>query len=292
MKVFKPQAPTIELNTAPEDDVDAWSPGTYQVGAQRIDNDIIYEAQVETTDRPSEGVNKTPKSWLKMGYINPLRALNDGVDSLTKGTGTLRFELRFDELADGLALLNMYGVSATVWVVDDIDGTVYEKTVEITDYLTDNWYDHWFAPYETQPDHVFDDLPPYIGAKIVIEINGSDENDPVAIGRIAAGRIIDLGGLQWGAEIGWLNASIYDRTGFNDLIYVPRRKVATVDYKVSFRTREFDRVKRDMDTINEPMVFIGSPLYGATVFYGVLRDARQILADLAWSDLSLDVEAF
>ncbi len=281
-------------SNVPLDDYPAWTSGTYDEGDRVILGTEVYEvAASSTTDRPDEGVDADPPTWVRIGYANRWRMFRDGRDSLTDQDGGIETSIDAEGIANAVGVLNVTGKNVTVRVTDDIEGVVYEDTRQATDATVGNWYDFYFAPYKIQKDFVFVDLPPYLDPQIDIEVSTDAPEDPASVGIVAIGRQVDLGMTLHGTSVSNLDYSIKERDGFGNLRLVPRRSVRLVRYNVMVESAIVDStysVLSDLSTV--PALYIGSEKYGSAVVYGIFRDFNIDITGPSASEATIEVEGF
>ena len=272
-----------------------WSAGTYDLGDQAVDDNQVYKvvADPSTTDRPSVGAAASPATWALMGWSNQLRMFRDGRDSYSSRNESIGVTLNFAEIVNTLGALGLQGISATLTVVDSVEGTVYDETVSLVDIGVDDWWEYFFAPYEFDDTAIFDNMPPYLGADINLSVDAATETDEVRAGRVIAGYEQPLGVTNYGVSVSILDYSDKQRDGFGNLTLVPRRTVRLVDYDVKVQTNKVDFVVRALENISSTAtLFIGDNSFSSSITFGVYRDLSQGIDSPSISDLTIQVEGF
>ena len=272
-----------------------WSAGTYDLGDQAVDDNQVYKvvADPSTTDRPSVGAAASPATWALMGWSNQLRMFRDGRDSYSSRNESIGVTLNFAEIVNTLGALGLQGISATLTVVDSVEGTVYDETVSLVDIGVDDWWEYFFAPYEFNDTAIFDNMPPYLGADINLSVDAATETDEVRAGRVIAGYEQPLGVTNYGVSVSILDYSDKQRDGFGNLTLVPRRTVRLVDYDVKVQTNKVDFVVRALENISSTAtLFIGDNSFSSSITFGVYRDLSQGIDSPSISDLTIQVEGF
>ena len=268
---------------------------TYNLGDQAVDLNQVYKvvADPSTTDQPSVGAAASPPTWVLMGWSNQYRMFRDGRDSFSSRDESIDVTLNFDEVVTTVGALGLQGVSATLTVVDSVEGTVYDETISLVDIGVDDWWGYFFSPYEFNDTAIFDGLPPYAGADINLSVDSATAGDETRAGRIIAGFEQPLGVTNYGVSVSILDYSTKERDGFGNLILVPRRTVRLVDYDVKVETAQVDFVVRALErTAATPTLFIGDELYSSSITFGVYRDFTQGIDTPSISDLTIQVEGF
>ena len=272
-----------------------WSAGTYDLGEQAVDDNQVYKvvADPSTTDQPSVGAVASPPTWVLMGWSNQYRMFRDGRDSFSSRDESIDVTLNFSEVVTTVGALGLQGISATLTVVDSVEGTVYDETISLVDIGVDDWWEYFFSPYEFQDTAIFDGLPPYSGADINLSVDAASATDQARAGRVVAGFEQPLGVTNYGVTVSILDYSTKDRDGFGNLILVLRRTVRLVDYDAKVPTAQVDFVVRALERIAAtPTLFIGDELYSSSITFGVYRDFTQGIDTPSISDLTIQVEGF
>ena len=272
-----------------------WSAGTYDLGEQAVDDNQVYKvvADPSTTDQPSVGAAASPPTWVLMGWSNQYRMFRDGRDSYSIRDESIDVTLNFAEIITTFAAIGLKGVSATLKMVDSVDGTVYDETISLGGIGAGDWWEYFFLQYDLSDTAIFKELPAYPNADISFTVSGGAPSDQVIVGRVIAGAEEDLGVTNYGTSVSILDYSTKERDGFGNLTLVPRRTVRLVDYDVKVPSVVVDFVVRSLERIAAtPTLFIGDELYSSSVTFGVYRDFTQGIDTPSLSDLTIQVEGF
>ena len=272
-----------------------WAAGTYNLDDQAVDANRVYKvvADPSTTDQPSVGAAASPATWVLMGPSNQYRMFRDGRDSYSSRDESIDVQLNFDQIVTTVGALGLQGVSATLTVVDSVDGTVYDETIDLVDIGVNNLWEYFFLPYEFNDTAIFDGIPPYQGADINLSINAATASDEARAGRVLVGVERSLGVTNYGVSVSILDYSTKERDGFGNLTLVPRRTVRLVDYDVKVDTAKVDFVVRTLERIaSKPTLFIGDSKFASSVTFGIYRDFSQGITSPSISDLAIQVEGF
>jgi len=272
-----------------------WSAGTYNLGEQAVDDNQVYKvvADPSTTDQPAVGATASPQTWVLMGWSNQYRMFRDGRDSYSSRDESINVTLNFDEVVTTVGALGLQGVSATLTVVDSVEGTVYDETISLVDIGVSDWWEYFFSPYQFQDTAIFDGLPPYAGADINLSVDSATATDETRAGRIIAGFEQPLGVTNYGVSVSILDYSTKERDGFGNLTLVPRRTVRLVDYDAKVPTEQVDFVVRALERISStPTLFIGDNSFSSSITFGIYRDFTQGITTPSISDLTIQVEGF
>jgi len=272
-----------------------WSAGTYNLGDRAVQGNQVYEvvATPDTTDQPSVGAAADPPTWVLLGWSNQYRMFRDGRDSLSIRDESIDVTLNFAEIITTVGALGLQGVSATLTVVDSVEGTVYDETISLVDIGVVDWWAYFFSPYGFDDTAIFNELPPYAGADMNLSIDAASATDEARVGRVIAGFEQPLGVTNYGTSVSILDYSTKERDGFGTLTIVPRRTVRLVDYEVTVTTAQVDNVIQTLERIAAtPTLFIGDELYSSSITFGVYRDFSQGISTPSISDLTIQVEGF
>jgi len=268
---------------------------TYNLGDQAVDLNQVYKvvADPDTTDQPSVGAVADPPTWVLMGWSNQYRMFRDGRDSFSSRDESIAVNLNLSEIITTFAAIGLKGVSATLKMVDSVDGTVYDETISLGGIGAGDWWEYFFLQYDLSDTAIFKELPAYPNADISFTVSGGAPSDQVIVGRVIAGAEEDLGVTNYGTSVSILDYSTKERDGFGNLTLVPRRTVRLVDYNVKVPSVVVDFVVRSLERIAAtPTLFIGDALYSSSVTFGVYRDFTQGIDTPSLSDLTIQVEGF
>jgi len=268
---------------------------TYNLGDQAVDLNQVYKvvADPSTTDQPSVGAAASPPTWVLMGWSNQYRMFRDGRDSFSSRDESIAVNLNLSEIITTFAAIGIKGVSATLKMVDSVDGTVYDETISLGGIGAGDWWEYFFLQYDLSDTAIFKELPAYPNADISFTVSGGAPSDQVIVGRVIAGAEEDLGVTNYGTSVSILDYSTKDRDGFGNLTLVPRRTVRLVDYDVKVPSVVVDFVVRSLERIAAtPTLFIGDALYSSSITFGVYRDFTQGINTPSLSDLTIQVEGF
>jgi len=272
-----------------------WSAGAYNLGEQAVDANQVYKvvADPSTTDQPTVGAVADPPTWVLMGWSNQYRMFRDGRDSFSSRDESIDVTLNFAEIITAVGALGLQGISATLTVVDSVEGTVYDETISLVDIGAGDWWEYFFSPYEFNDTVIFDNMPPYPGADINLSIDSATAGDETRAGRVIAGFEQPLGVTNYGTSVSILDYSTKERDGFGNLTLVPRRTVRLVDYDVKVDTEKVDSVVRALERISStPTLFIGDETFSGSITFGIYRDFTQGIDTPSISDLTIQVEGF
>lgn len=268
----------------------AWAAGTYTLGTRRYDAatfDLFEVVVASTDDSPDVGFAKEIKTWDRVGKVNRFACFDGIVGNPMTGTDLDMTIAPNGEVANGLAIFNAGGGDVRVTVTDPIDGEIYDRTVNLGDVSgIGSWSDWYFAPVLTSPDFVLTDLPLYGSASIRVRITGA-----FSVGELVVGRMIELGTVGYGTEVGVVDFSRKDRDTFGNAVLIQRAFASLATYAAKIMTSRVGFVRRVLSERRAtPTVFIGSESHPETIVFGYYRDLTITLAGPGSSDCSIEVE--
>lgn len=299
MKVVRPidiLDANLVASSVAEDDYAAWSSGTsYGLGDRVIyvvaDTHWIVESlQAGNLAHTPTGAD-TDTWWLKVGATNRWSMFDGMIQSQTTAADEIAVTLTSaTERADSVALFNIDCATAHVTVTDATDGVVYDETVSMVSAsgITD-WYAYFFEPITRIHDYVFTELPPYLGADIDVTL--TDTGGTALCGACVIGLSRDLGGTQYGAQVGIQDYSIKEQDAFGNYSILER----AYNKRAVFQVQVANTLIDEMQTIlagyrATATVYIGSDDYASTMIYGYYKDFSVVISYPTVSILSIELE--
>jgi hypothetical protein len=262
MKVIKPVLITTAMFsycnvTQPATGEVLWDPAApYAVTdtAIRTETHTVYKRLVAgTTATPPES---DATNWMPYGSTKQWAMFDRKIGSLTSTQGNLVVVLTPGQI-DSLAFLEVTGRSAHVVMKDRPGGTVvYEKTINLDITEVASVYDFLFKDYEQKTDFVLTDLPSiFIGCEVTITISSTST---ASIGVLQVGRVIEVGGTQFGASVGIDDYSPKTRDAFGNLDVEEGSYSKANTLQVEIAKEDFNRLYRTFASLRAtPCVYIG-----------------------------------
>lgn len=277
------------VSNVPEDDYPPWSAATaYAAGDKAMYNRRNYEALAAHTGANPETDTSDPPKWLDLGATNRWRMFDDKVGSLTEQAGSIAVELQTGAVINSVALFNLRGRSATVTLIDPVDGIVYQRNVSLVDAEVTNWHEWYFAPIGRKTDFVLLDLPAYGTATLSVVI---DSGGIAAVGHMVIGWLAEIGVALYGSSVGIIDYSRKSTDEFGNTVVVQRSYSKRAEFDVVVDTPQISRVQRLLAGIRaQPVVWIGAEGYEATVLFGYYRDFSISISGPSVSDATITVE--
>lgn len=269
-----------------------WAAGSYAEGDKVVFEEFIYEALTATSDQPDEGAAKDTPTWVRLGRANMWRMWRDGADSRSKRDSDIEVTIPLTNVATTVGLVGLQGTEAQVTLTDSEEGVVYDQTQTITDISAKDWWEWYFGTYNAKSSVVFDDLPSYGDADLMIKITGTESNE-VQVGRAIIGQQSSLGVTLEGVDVRSEDYSKKQRDTFGNLELVPRRTIKLMEYDVRMEPTAVDFVERRLSSVAAmPTLFIGDPTMPESIVFGVYEDFTIVVNGYTITEASIAVQEF
>ncbi len=230
--------------------------------------------------------------WLSMGPTNRMAMFDQRTSTPSSGEGEIMIKMRPPGINNGLALVNLSGVShISVKVEDPVEGEVYYRESNLLNLadIIDFWA-WFFVPPDNATELILTDLPNYSSALITITASNSS-GEPLSIGEVICGEVVDIGVLLYPATSTY---KTWQYKIIDDGGQVAIRNSTTVQettYALRVDTLRVGWTKRMLQRVaGIPTVFIGSESHPITAVYGVYDRFDIVLAGALHSHGSLRVE--
>ena len=213
----------------------------------------VYESLVGSNTGKAPMVSDT--FWAPVGPTNRWAMLDLYRSSKTWAASPLTVVLTPGQRIDSLFLGGL--VADEVEITMTVDAvTVYSATRSLYVRQTLSWSDYFFKPIERRASALFQDLPPYTGAVVTVEITRAA--GLVGCSSLVIGQGVYLGRTQMGAEARAKNYSRIDRDQFGNAQLVPRRMVPTANLTILFEKPRAKLLMELRDRTNAvPVVWSG-----------------------------------
>lgn len=255
-----------------------WNAATsYTVGqvAARTTTHHLYEnliAGVNATLPENATTGVTPR-WLDLGATNRWSQFDQKIGTATTSTTSLTTIVK-PGLGEGLALLDLIGVTAKISATDAGSGVViFERTVDLDSTTIESVFDWMFSDRVQKRNVVITDIPAqYPNMVVAVTIESTTGS---AIGVFAVGRAIFIGATEYGAGAGIINFGKVTDDGFGNRTWIEGDWANRVTLPMVGNTSDFNRIHRQLATVRStPCIYIGSALDSMEplVCYGVFRD--------------------
>jgi hypothetical protein len=238
----------------------------------------LYEvvATPSTTDQPDVGAAKATPTWLEVSATNKYRAFDAVIDTqATDATAPITYRFEPVGVCNSFSAFNLSGVSeVVVTVTDDVDGVVYNNTVDMTDDTSViDEYTWCFSPIIFRSQVVLLDLPVYINPQIDVSFNGDTS---VSVGEVVIGNSLSLGKALYGTSVETIDFSRYETDEFGNRQIVRRRTADLTEFRVGVMKNRINYVRnvlRELRGVN--CVWVGEGVEDdATLVYGLGQGSR------------------
>lgn len=252
-----------------------------------------YENLIAGVDSvlPEVAALATPKRWLEIGASNRWSQFDRKIGTATTSTGNLTTVLKPGP-TEGLALLDIVGVSATITGKIDTGGTViYSKTIDLDSTVIESVYDWMFGERTQKRNVVLTDLPgQYPTIELTVTINSTIGS---AVGVLAVGRVFTIGATEYGAGAGIINFGKVTDDGFGNRTWIEGDWANRVTLPLVANTSDFNRIHRKLAEVRStPSIYIGSNLDSMEplVVYGVYRDLYITVPNVTNISMNLEID--
>lgn len=266
----------------------SWDGGiSYALGARAIAGipGSVYESLIAGNAGQDPLLN--PLAWQRIGPSNRYAALDQSSGTATTRSGPVTIGIR-PGLVDSLAVLDVIGNSVAVRMYDASGASVYASTTSMQTRTAAAWWDYFFGPIVRQTSLVLDSIPPISAATIFVTI---DDPASAAIGTLAVGRMTEMGGTFYGAEVGITDYSRKETDEFGATTVVERGFARRLNAKVQVESTDVDFVTSQLARIRaKPVVWDGLVGYDAGAILGWAREWSVDVAYPTVSYCSLTIE--
>lgn len=292
MYVIKPYIITDAAlidSSIPENDYPAWNPATnYAAGVLviHVPTHSVYRRAVAGVSAMSPDLDAT--NWSRVGPTNRWAMFDRATGTVSTAAGALSVQIA-PGVGGGLALLDVAGAEVSVSMTDPATGsTVYSRTVSLSDPTVSDWSEYFFGEIGNRTTVVLNDLPFFASGVITVTITGPGT---VGIGTLAAGRVIDLGGTKYGAQVGIIDYSVKSTNAFGVTTVTERNFAKKLTAQTVLEKRKVDATAARLAALRAtPGVWVGADEYESTVVYGFFRDFGVDISYPVLSVCSLTIE--
>lgn len=293
MKIIKPKTITETVllsSNVPETDYAAWLIGTaYVVGNRVMYSHHNYEAILNNTGFQPD---TNPLKWLDLGATNRYKMFDKSVSIPTTNPTSILVSLRPVAIITAVSVFNMTARTLRVRVIDDTDGVVYDRTINLQQPIGQStWFNYFFDPFDQLADVTLLDLPVY-GTSATIEVTLSVTSGTVKCGECIIGNQTGLGVSNFGTSISIRDYSRKTTDDFGNIMVVERTFSKLVDYDVTFDTAALDYIQRKLAEVRAtPVVYIGDENRPETVVFGFYKNFNINMSSPSVSSGNINVES-
>jgi hypothetical protein len=295
LTIVKPVPMTTAMlvsTDVPENDHAAWSSGTtYALGARVIltSTHKIYESL------QASNTNKNPTTeltwWIEVSPVNRWKVFDTSNSTQTAQADSISYRITPGIAITSFAALNLTNASSIrVRLVDDVYGTVYDQTTDLTAVQPEPDWWSWFFGIRVAPElSIAADLPAYPTADLLIDLEGGSE---LAVGVFLFGQARQIGlGVNLGANLGIQDYSRKETNEFGDTILVQRAFSKRASFDMLLEKADVGTTASFLTSLRAvPALYIGHKDYESTVVFGIYKDFQITIAYATHSDCTLDLE--
>jgi len=281
-------------SNVPETDYAEWAAGTAYAKDARVivaAQHKVYQSLADANTGNNPATPSAAPKWIVVGPTNRWRAFDKSVSSQTAQAGSISYRLKAGSAVTYLGALNIAGATSTRVRVDDPTyGVVYDKTIALSRVpIAGGWWEWFFGERRAPTQALFNDLPSFPAADILIDIKGGAD---LAVGVLLLGqaRTFSLG-VRMGARVGIQDYSRKERTDFGDVVVVERAFAKRASFSMLLRASEVDALQRFLSDVRAtPCLWIGSGRYESTTVYGFYKSFDIVISYFDYSDCDLELE--
>lgn len=295
MKLIRPMTVTAAMLTSSTvaETVSLYNAGTtYALGVtvrqDAADGSWLYESLV--AGESGNALTNTSK-WLAKGATNRWKVFDGSVSSQTQNANSIEYVIEATGRVDTIAILNVDAASVQVVAEDATDGEVYNETFSLVSPSGVSDIFAWLTePIERLADIEISGLSVlYAGLTYTITINAPGAT--AKVGAIVMGLAKDIGGTQYGAQVGIKDYSVKGADDFGNVTVIERAYSKRANFNVWVDSGLVDQVQVLLARYRAtPIVYSGSSAYGSTLIYGFFRDAAVEIAGPNHSLLTIEIE--
>lgn len=291
-RVIRPMPITpanIVSTNVPENDHPQWVVGTaYTKDTWVMDEHHIYQALRDNTGKKPKD---SPNDWIDGGATNLYRMFDAKVGTQTVQDGGIEAVINIDDFADSVTLLNLRANAIRVTGTDSVEGQVYEREVETLDAGAADWWEYFFEPITRISDVVLDDLPPYAGIDIKVEVI-MPVGEEARIGALGIGSKFDIGCARWGSSVSIRDFSIKEQDEWGNTFVQERDYSKRPEFDLIIDTDRVDVVLAELAKLRAvPAVYIAHSKFTSTIAQGFYRELMIVLSGPTVSEATLTIEA-
>ena len=257
-----------------------------QLGGYREGDEVIsqsthrkYRATTSTIDTPEIGSKKSPPTWTDVGPTNKYAFRDTYIHNRTisQSDGTIegdkvRFNLTFDGVSDSISFFGLQNTDEIViyYYGGDSADIIETRIISLIDYE---------ATLKTGEQTLLESFvvigsdfnEDAVSARIELKPDGS--GNAVAVGRMIAGKAVELGVTQYGAKLSIEDFSRRERDEFGNFTIIPRDTAKNIDFDVKIPKEDVNFVFTYLSKLTTiPCVFLGDDEDAAVQVYGYYSD--------------------
>lgn len=261
----------VSSNISDTADYAVWSSGTtYALNAIVVGTNH-HEYQSLQASNTNHALTD-PAWWLDLGLNRRWRMFDQTNSSQSYYPDTINVSVSVSGRANAVALLNLVANNVQVVATTVADGTIYNKTFNLTsDSGVNNWFDYFFEPIVRKGDLVVTDLP--VNSNPTIQVIANATGSTVRIGTLVIGQSLYIGATVYGAKVGMNDYSRKVVDDFGNFTIVERAFAKKAEFKVWMDGAKVDATAAFLPTLRAvPAVYRGTDDYASTYIFGFFKD--------------------
>lgn len=252
------------------------------------DGSRLYQSAVgSNTNNPLTDTAK----WIPLGATNRWKAFDGSVTSQAANANSIQYVIKADGRIDSVVIMNVDAVSVRVVAEDTVDGVVFDETHNLVSAsgITDLF--GWLTePIERLADKLITGLP-ILYADLKVTVTISAPGGTAKCGAVVVGLAKQIGGTQYGAQVGIKDYSVKGADDFGNIVPIERAYSKRANLSVMVDNSLVDQLQILLSRYRAtPIVYVGAESFGSTVVYGFYRDASVELRFMNHSILSIEIE--
>ena len=299
MRIIQPEYTndaTLNATNVAEADYPVWNALT----SYAINTLLIYvDTNVHWVIRSLVGSNlgniptglSTDTNWVKVSETNRWKMFDLKTTSQTFNENSIDVTLNGLSFVDSVAALNLDGVDIQIIGKDQFDVTFYDETVSLVS--VDGIYDpytYFFSPIVYLTDLVMFDLPVYSLGSYQVIIN--KPSGIAKCGTLLIGKMIDIGGTDYGMTIGITDYSVKSANEFGDFVITERAYSKNIQLTANVEKTSVNQVVNMLNRFRAtPIVYLGADEYTSSFAYGFYKDYGVVVQYFNYSKLQIEIES-
>jgi hypothetical protein len=258
-----------------------WNSATaYTVGqVVRRPNHRRYSALKASTNAIPENTatGDAAATWQDIGPTQRFAVFDQKYSTVATNPEVVQYLVKPGTISQAVAALGLDGSDVRVSVVDGNTGAlVYQRTNSLRVKNCRSIVEYLTKPISRRADDVFDDLPPFKNALILLTV--TKPGSVAKLSDVIVGRVEYAGEMQWKPEIRTLRRSVIKDDGFGNLTFTKRRSSKLISADVTVDSNLVDDTVRVLNGYtDQPCVIIGDKRWTALIILGYVKDFRLVL---------------
>lgn len=299
MKIIQPEITndaTLFATNVAETDFAVWNPlTTYSINTMLIYVDtnkhwVIRSLVNSNLGNVPTGLN-TDLNWVKVSETNRWKMFDLKTTSQTFNNDSINVTLNGLGFVDSVSALNIDGATIQIIGKDQFGTTFYNVTSSLI--AVDGIYDpytYFFSPLIYLTDFVATDVPIYSLASYQVII--AKTGGVAKCGTLLIGKVIDIGGTEYGMTIGITDYSVKAANEFGDFIITERAYSKNVQLTANVEKASVNAVINALNRLRAtPIVYLGAEDYTSSFAYGFYKDYGVVVSYPTYSKLQIEIES-